>query len=68
MGENKDYQTRLRKEISEALANPEYGPTRNDRIGNYLRKQDTLLHYCYLESGRLRPILCMSLSSHHSMY
>ena len=52
---------RLHTEIDAALSGGSLGSNREDRADAYIRKTDTLLHYCYLESGRLHPVLFYSL-------
>jgi len=51
---------RLHKEIDAALSDESLGSNRQDRADTYIRKTDTFLHYCNLESGRLRPVLFYS--------
>jgi cytochrome P450 len=55
------FMARLQKELDAALSDESLGSNRQDRADAYIRKTDTLLHYCYLESGRLHPILFYSL-------
>jgi cytochrome P450 len=58
---NPSVMVRLHKEIDAALSDESLGSNRQDRADTYIRKTDTLLHYCYLESGRLHPVLFYSL-------
>jgi gliotoxin/aspirochlorine/mycotoxins biosynthesis cytochrome P450 monooxygenase len=58
---NPSVMQRVHAEIDAALSDESLGSNREDRAGAYIRKTDTLLHYCYLESGRLHPVLFYSL-------
>lgn len=53
-----DIQARLAAEVQAALKDESLGSNRAERQDAYFRKTNTLLHYCYLESGRLNPVLC----------
>lgn len=53
-----DIQTRLFEEIKATSNDTSLGTTDSERRGSYIRKTNTLLHYSYLESSRLRPLTC----------
>ncbi|KAK0469980.1 cytochrome P450 [Desarmillaria tabescens] len=60
LAQHPDVQNRLVQEINTALKDDTHG-SRSERTNAYLRRTDSLLHYCYLESGRLHPIAFYSL-------
>jgi len=57
-----DIQQRLADEIKASCDDTSLGATPVERREAYARKTNTLLHYCYLEAIRLRPLFCYSFS------
>ncbi|KAL1919657.1 uncharacterized protein VTP21DRAFT_1588 [Calcarisporiella thermophila] len=57
---NSRVQSKLRVEILDILGDKS-GPELMSTIEKYINRQDTLLHYTYLESARLNPIAWLSL-------
>ncbi|KND04265.1 uncharacterized protein SPPG_00001, partial [Spizellomyces punctatus DAOM BR117] len=61
LAQNPEAQEKARKELFEALNNPQYGATEKERTAKYIEKQNTFLHFCVLEATRLVPLLFYSL-------
>ncbi|EGO22661.1 hypothetical protein SERLADRAFT_473766 [Serpula lacrymans var. lacrymans S7.9] len=59
VAQHEEVQERLLSEIAQ-IWEPE--GDEEDQLNLYLKRTDTLLHHCYMESGRLRPILFYSMS------
>jgi len=61
IAQNPDIQARLIQEIKDALNDESLGATPAERRDSYVRRNNSLLHYCYLESARLDPIVSFAL-------